>query len=132
MSDLGLDLSAVRLIFNGAEPISLDLCEQFLTRLAAARNCHAQSMYPVYGLAEASLAVSFPPLGTAVQSISLNRHRMTVGTAPPFVTRADPDAVSLVGVGCADSLLPAARDRQRMMRRGPMGRSAICRSVART
>ena len=36
----GLDLSSVRLIFNGAEPISVELCEEFLTRLAAgaARN----------------------------------------------------------------------------------------------
>jgi acyl-CoA synthetase (AMP-forming)/AMP-acid ligase II/acyl carrier protein len=98
VADLGLDLSTVRLIFNGAEPISLDLCEEFLNRLAPAQ-LSRQSMYPVYGLAEASLAVSFPSLGTEVQSISLNRHHMAVGGAPRFVTRADPDAVSLVGVG---------------------------------
>ena len=98
VGDLGLDLSTVRLIFNGAEPISLDLCEEFLKRLAPAK-LSSQAMYPVYGLAEASLAVSFPPLGMAVQSISLNRHRMAVASAPQFVTRADPDAVSLVGVG---------------------------------
>ena len=29
-----LDLSSVRLIFNGAEPISVELCDQFLQRLA--------------------------------------------------------------------------------------------------
>src|SRR5690606_18137785 len=29
-----LDLSCVRLIFNGAEPISVELCEEFLDRLA--------------------------------------------------------------------------------------------------
>jgi acyl-CoA synthetase (AMP-forming)/AMP-acid ligase II/acyl carrier protein len=98
VADLGLDLSTVRLIFNGAEPISLDLCEEFLNRLAPAQ-LSRQSMYPVYGLAEASLAVSFPSLGTEVQSISLNRHHMAVGGAPRFVTRADADAVSLVGVG---------------------------------
>jgi acyl-CoA synthetase (AMP-forming)/AMP-acid ligase II/acyl carrier protein len=98
VADLGLDLSAVRLIFNGAEPISLDLCEEFLQRLAPAK-LPRQSMYPVYGLAEASLAVSFPPLDQAVQSVSLNRHRMAVGTTPQFIARADPDAVSLVGVG---------------------------------
>ena len=33
----GLDLSAVRLIFNGAEPISVELCDEFLTRLAPAK-----------------------------------------------------------------------------------------------
>jgi acyl-CoA synthetase (AMP-forming)/AMP-acid ligase II len=30
-----LDLSAIRLIFNGAEPISVELCNEFLTRLAS-------------------------------------------------------------------------------------------------
>ena len=55
----GLDLSAVRLIFNGAEPISAGLCDEFLTRLAPAKLART-AMYPVYGLAEASLAVAFP------------------------------------------------------------------------
>ncbi|MCS6946610.1 MAG: AMP-binding protein, partial [Steroidobacteraceae bacterium] len=54
-----LDLSAVRIIFNGAEPISVGLANEFLTRLAPARLA-PRSMFPVYGLAEASVAVSFP------------------------------------------------------------------------
>ncbi len=58
----GLDLGSVRLLFNGAEPISVELCEQFLDRLAGA-GLRRDAMYPVYGLAEASLAVSFPPPG---------------------------------------------------------------------
>ena len=33
----GLDLSCVRLIFNGAEPISVELCDEFLARLAPAQ-----------------------------------------------------------------------------------------------
>ncbi|MBV8403468.1 MAG: AMP-binding protein, partial [Gammaproteobacteria bacterium] len=53
----GLDLSAVRLIFNGAEPISVSLCEEFLARMAPARLART-AMFPVYGLAEASLAVT--------------------------------------------------------------------------
>ena len=31
----GLDLSAVRLIFNGAEPISVELCDEFLDEAGA-------------------------------------------------------------------------------------------------
>jgi len=99
-SDLDLDLSAVRLIFNGAEPISIELCEEFLSRLAPAK-LRREAMFPVYGLAEASLAVSFPPVGAAVHSISLNRHRMTVGTHAQLVARTDADAVALVSVGRA-------------------------------
>jgi acyl-CoA synthetase (AMP-forming)/AMP-acid ligase II len=100
VADLDLDLSSVRLIFNGAEPISIDLCEEFLTRLAPAKLART-AMFPVYGLAEASLAVSFPPVGDAVQTISLNRHRMTVGTQAELVARGTVDAVALVSVGRA-------------------------------
>ena len=61
-----LDLSAIRVIFNGAEPIAADLCRDFTAALAPARLA-PNVMFPVYGLAEASLAVTFPdvdaPLG---------------------------------------------------------------------
>ncbi|MGH8139051.1 MAG: non-ribosomal peptide synthetase [Steroidobacteraceae bacterium] len=96
----GLDLSAVRLIFNGAEPISVQLCDEFLTRLAAAKLAR-HAMYPVYGLAEASLAVSFPPVGAALQTIALNRHRMNVGDPLERVANTDKDAIELVSEGKA-------------------------------
>ena len=54
------NLSSVRLIFNGAEPISADLCHEFL-QLLRPYGLREEAMFPVYGLAEASLAVSFPP-----------------------------------------------------------------------
>ena len=53
-----LDLSHIRLIFNGAEPISATVCEEFLGTLAP-YGLKRAAMVPVYGLAEASLAVSF-------------------------------------------------------------------------
>jgi acyl-CoA synthetase (AMP-forming)/AMP-acid ligase II/acyl carrier protein len=93
-----LDLSAVRLIFNGAEPISVELCEHFLSRLAPAK-LPANSMYPVYGLAEASLAVSFPPVGAPLRTIALNRHRMGAGSRVELVAGADREAVRLVSEG---------------------------------
>jgi len=94
----GLDLSPVRLIFNGAEPISLELCDEFLTRLAPAKLAR-NSMYPVYGLAEASLAVTFPQVGAPVRTITLNRHRMNVGSPVESVEKTDKDAVQLVSEG---------------------------------
>jgi acyl-CoA synthetase (AMP-forming)/AMP-acid ligase II/acyl carrier protein len=96
----GLDLSAVRLIYNGAEPISVDLCEQFLDRLAPAR-LQRDAMYPVYGLAEASLAVSFPPPGSALRSIAINRHRVAVGGKLALVNEDEQDAVRLMSEGTA-------------------------------
>ncbi|HEY1491538.1 MAG TPA: non-ribosomal peptide synthetase [Steroidobacteraceae bacterium] len=95
-----LDLSAVRLIFNGAEPISVELCEEFLARLAPA-GLKRGAMYPVYGLAEASLAVSFPAVGAPLRTLALNRHQMNAGTRALPVAVDDRDAVVLVSEGSA-------------------------------
>jgi acyl-CoA synthetase (AMP-forming)/AMP-acid ligase II/acyl carrier protein len=96
----GLDLSAVRLIFNGAEPISVELCEEFLARLAPA-GLARNAMYPVYGLAEATLAVSFPPVGAALRTITLNRHRMNAGDPVQLLAATDSDGNRLVSEGRA-------------------------------
>jgi acyl-CoA synthetase (AMP-forming)/AMP-acid ligase II len=76
-----LDLARVRLIFNGAEPISVGLCDRFLTAMAPF-GLRRNAMYPVYGLAEASLAVSFPPPGRELRTVSVDRKSLTVGS--PF------------------------------------------------
>src|SRR6185312_15385465 len=91
----GLDLSSVKLIFNGAEPISVELCEEFLTRLEPA-GLARNAMYPVYGLAEASLAVSFPPPGAPMRTIALNRHRLGVGSPVELIDKSSRDAVQLI------------------------------------
>jgi len=96
----GLDLSSVRLIFNGAEPISVQLCQEFLTRLAPAR-LKRESMYPVYGLAEASLAATFPAPGAALRTLQLDRHHLTVGEAAQALPAGSKDSVELVSVGRA-------------------------------
>ena len=54
------DLSCIRLIYNGAEPISVPLCNEFMSALAYT-GLKRSAMYPVYGLAEGCLAVTFPP-----------------------------------------------------------------------
>lgn len=94
----GLDLSRLRLIFNGAEPISPNLCAEFLLRLEST-GLRRTAMYPVYGLAEASLAVSFPALGLEPRSICIDRHRANVGQRIGLVPVEHRDAVELMDVG---------------------------------
>ncbi len=96
----GLDLSAVRIIFNGAEPISAALCDEFLDRLRPAQLRRA-AMYPVYGLAEASVAVSFPEPLSPLRMLPLDRHSMKVGDTARALQRSDTDALTLVAVGRA-------------------------------
>ena len=96
----GVDLSAIRQIYNGAEPISVELCNEFMRALAYTGLRH-QAMFPVYGLAEASLAVAFPEPGRDYRWIRVNRHRLGVG-APIEVNPAEArDALELVCVGRA-------------------------------
>jgi acyl-CoA synthetase (AMP-forming)/AMP-acid ligase II/acyl carrier protein len=94
-----LDLSTLRLVYNGAEPISVELAEEFMSRLAPAK-LRPNAMYPVYGLAEATLVVSFPqPPGEMYEYLSVSRHELNVGKQPLLVPRDNPDALSIMAVG---------------------------------
>jgi acyl-CoA synthetase (AMP-forming)/AMP-acid ligase II/acyl carrier protein len=94
----GLDLSAIRLLYNGAEPISVQLSNEFLDRLGNT-GLKRQAMYPVYGLAEASLAVTLPEPGSDFHWIRVDRHQLKVGAAIAL-NPADPrDALELMCVG---------------------------------
>jgi len=95
-----VDLSPVRLIYNGAEPISISLCEDFLQRLAPA-GLRAESMYTVYGLAEASLAVSFPSPGVRYKTLYVDRHQLGLAQAVRILDVAHADAVGFAIEGKA-------------------------------
>jgi acyl-CoA synthetase (AMP-forming)/AMP-acid ligase II/acyl carrier protein len=96
----GVDLSKIRLIYNGAEPISVELANEFMTRLAYT-GLKRHAMYPVYGLAEASLAVTLPPPGQDYRWIRVNRHRLGVGSALELNPANPRDALELICVGKA-------------------------------
>ena len=51
-----------RLAFNGAEPVSPDTLERFASRFARC-GFRREALTPVYGLAESSVGLAFPPLG---------------------------------------------------------------------
>jgi acyl-CoA synthetase (AMP-forming)/AMP-acid ligase II len=101
----GHDLSSVRLIFNGAEPISVELAEEFLGRMAP-YSLRRTAMFPVYGLAEASLAVSFPEAGSAYRYITVDRRTLGVGSAARQVAADDPTALKLI---CEGKPIPFTR-----------------------
>jgi acyl-CoA synthetase (AMP-forming)/AMP-acid ligase II/acyl carrier protein len=94
----GVDLSTIRMIFNGAEPISVELAEEFLQRMAPYGLRH-NAMLPVYGLAEASLAVAFPAIGSDYHYITVDRRSLGVGAAARQVAADDPNALKLMCEG---------------------------------
>ena len=95
----GVDLSAVRLIMNGAEPISVDLCSEFSAKLRD-HGLRSNAILPVYGLAEATLAVTFPTLGSEVAGLRLDRDQLGPGES---VRETNADG-ALVACGCGAPL----------------------------
>lgn len=96
-----LDLSSWRLAFNGAEAVSPDTVRRFAERFAAC-GLVPEAVAPVYGLAEASVGLLFPPLGRvapidAVQREPFTRERRAVVAAPD-------DAGALRFVACGRPL----------------------------
>ncbi|MER7788072.1 fatty acyl-AMP ligase [Streptomyces sp. NPDC097640] len=92
----GLDLSGVELLFTGAEPVRADTMTRFAERFAPC-GFRAESFYPCYGLAEATLFVTGgKPLG-GWRSVSVARDALEAhGTARP----AGPSERSGSLVGC--------------------------------
>ncbi len=74
----GLDLSSLRVIVNGAEPISAQLCREFSRRMEPF-GLKPNVIFPVYGLAEASLAVTFTVVENPVDAILLDRNSLNTG-----------------------------------------------------
>jgi acyl-CoA synthetase (AMP-forming)/AMP-acid ligase II len=93
-----LDLSALRIIFNGAEPIAADLCRAFTTALAPT-GLDPDVMFPVYGLAEASLAVTFPQVGAPLSTVTFDRAALGPGDRVRVLDAAAAGAVELVRLG---------------------------------
>jgi len=97
---LDLDLSCVRLIYNGAELISYDLCRTFLNVLKPF-GLKPSVMFPGYGLAEASVAVTLPNPQDELKVHVINRERLNVGDRVEYVTPNDYRAAQFVEVGFA-------------------------------
>jgi acyl-CoA synthetase (AMP-forming)/AMP-acid ligase II/aryl carrier-like protein len=97
-----VDLSCIRGIYNGAEPISVELVNEFMQTLAYTGLRH-NAMYPVYGLAEACLAVSFPDSGADYRWIRANRHKLGVGVK---IEVNPADAREVIELMCVGRPLP--------------------------
>ena len=103
LDDINLD--KIRVLFNGAEPISVELAEEFLDRMEP-YGLQRGTMTPVYGLAEASLAVSFPALGSHYKYITVDRRSLGVGSQARFVAAGDPTGLRIM---CEGRPIPFAK-----------------------
>lgn len=91
-----LDLSSWRVALNGAEAIDGRVMREFARRFSPA-GFSPNAFLPVYGLAEAALAVTFPPAGRSPRTLRVNRDSLGRGKLEP--THDNSSARELVSVG---------------------------------
>jgi acyl-CoA synthetase (AMP-forming)/AMP-acid ligase II len=92
----GLDLSRWKCALNGSEPVLTHTTRRFLARFGPL-GFDPAAMTPVYGMAESTLAVSFPKLGAGVQALRLDRGALEDRGA--VLPAGESPAVDAVSVG---------------------------------
>ncbi len=94
----GVDLSSWRAALNGAEPVNPETLERFIDRFSK-YGFKREAMLPVYGLAEASLGVTVPPLSRGPLVDRVERDAFTTqGLAIPAKPEDD-TAIAFVSSG---------------------------------
>jgi fatty-acyl-CoA synthase len=96
----GVDLSSWRAALNGAEPVNPETLERFAERFAS-YGFRREAQLPVYGLAEAALAVTVPPLNRGPLVDRVDREKFAAqGLAVP-AGHEDETAIAFVSSGKA-------------------------------
>ncbi|MBT3790503.1 MAG: AMP-binding protein [Alphaproteobacteria bacterium] len=94
----GLDLSTWRVAANGAEPVIPDTMRAFANRFES-YGFKQDSMKPVYGLAESSVGLAFPPFGREPIIDRVKRRAFTSGGEAVPAREDDEGALEFVACG---------------------------------
>ena len=98
----GLDLSSWRLAFNGAEPVSPETIINFEKRFVP-YGFRPEAASPVYGLAESTVGLAFPPLGRGPVIDRVKRGPLI--ESGRAVVAAEDDTTALRFVACGRPLI---------------------------
>ena len=138
----GLDLSSLRFVANGAEPVSIHTLRRFIERFGR-YGFRSRAMAPVYGLAECAVALALPPPGREPLIDRIKREALSRrGVAEPASVE-DPNAVEIVACGrplpgheirIVDGAGREVEERRegRLEFRGPSATSGYFRNEAKT
>jgi len=94
----GLDLSSWRMAFNGAEAVIPDTLSRFQERFARF-GFRPEAMVPVYGLAESSVGLLFPPIGRGPVIDRIHRERLERDRKALPAQPEDPNPLRFVACG---------------------------------
>lgn len=93
-----VDLSSLRQVFCGSEPIFASTLDGFRDRFAS-RGYRETSLIPCYGLAEATLFVTGKPPGRPISVERVDRAALAQGDAVVWDAADDGEPVNVVGCG---------------------------------
>ncbi len=138
----GLDLSSLRFVANGAEPVSVRTLRRFIERFGR-YGFRPGAMAPVYGLAENSVALTLPPPGRPPIIDRVDRESLTGRGIAASAEAGDPQPLEIVSCGppipgheirIVDNVGLELGDRRegRLEFRGPSATSGYFRNEART
>ena len=94
-----LDLSCLQVVSNGAEPISIPIMKTFMERLGRFCGLKPEAMFPVYGMAEACLAVTTDVHGSPPQYSAVHRKTVVQSNQIKIVSEDHPDALLFADEG---------------------------------
>jgi fatty-acyl-CoA synthase len=93
-----LDMAHWRIAFNGAEPVQWQTVHDFTSRFGPA-GFRAEAMFSVYGMAEATLAITFPPLRRAPVFDWVGRDELSASGRAVAAAPGSDRARAVAGVG---------------------------------
>jgi len=94
----GLDLSSLKMLVNGAEPVSPATIERFTARFTKF-GFQPEAMAPVYGLAENSVGLTFPPVGRGPIVDRVQRSALSRDGHAKMADAGDATALQFVACG---------------------------------
>jgi acyl carrier protein len=138
----GLDLSSLRMVANGAEPVSVQTLRRFSARFER-YGFKPQAMAPAYGLAENTVGLTFPPFARAPLIDRVDREALSRRGAADPAKPDDARALEIVSCGqplpghevrIVDELGRELGERRegRLEFRGPSATSGYFRNEAKT
>ena len=138
----GLDLSSLRFLANGAEPVSVQTLQRFCEKFAH-YGFRREAMAPVYGLAENAVSLTLPPPGRGPVIDRVDRLRLGRDARAETARADDANAIDVVACGqpiprhevrIVDELGREVGERTegRLEFRGPSATSGYFRNAAKT
>ncbi|GMQ56625.1 hypothetical protein AN1V17_10190 [Vallitalea sediminicola] len=92
------DFSFLHTMFLGAEPISINLCNQFAEYMKESK-FQRFALSPAYGLTEGTLAVSVTTDEDCIKKISVSKESMSIGNTIEIISDDNPLASEIISVG---------------------------------